>query len=190
MDHCLNSEVTELGDWQQRSVKLMDSGQLPKCWCNTTGTYVQTTQHVRHTYALGSWSAKVLQKTLSNWTWVRTKRLSEERTESAVAFRCVWMCICIGNPSIYKFKTFISIVFASLCWTNLLKKSMQLYWISHFVSVITKNQGKSYQVSMWTWKLVLQFVWWSSRIILVQTIKPSMKVYKDSRFFNYGNYNQ
>lgn len=109
-------EVTELGDWQQCSVELMEAGLLPKGWCNTTGTHVQTTQHIRHTYAFGSWSANVLQKTSSNWTWVQTKRLLEKKTESAVAFQCVWMCIRYLNT----LKTLIPEVFGAL-WVCIFK---------------------------------------------------------------------
>lgn len=124
MDHCVNSEVTELGDWQQCSVKLMEAGQLPKGWCNTTGTYVQTTQHTRHTYALGSWSGEVLQKTSSNWTWVQTKRLSEERIEEDRISCCLSVCVedvCWLFEFIYTLKTFIPVVFAAL-WVCILSK--------------------------------------------------------------------
>lgn len=117
----------------------MEAGLLPKGWCNTTGTYVQTTQHVRHTHASGSWSAEVLQKTSSNWTWVQTKRLSEKRTESAVAFQRVWMCMCIGGcslvKSIFTFQKCISEVFAAI------RKYLCSHTeVSDFVSVTTETK--------------------------------------------------
>lgn len=156
MDLCANSEVTELGDWQQCSVELMEAGLLPEGWCNTTETYVQSTQHVQHTYALGSWSAEVIQKTWSNWTWVQTKSHLEEKTESAVVFYCVWMCICIEGCVLVTWMHLCSEIHLFVCRSlGVTLSTICAQFDCWFCKCNNQNQDKSYQTSFWSWKLFL-----------------------------------
>lgn len=160
----------------------MEAGQLPKGCCNTTGTYVQTTQHLRHTYALGSWSGKMLQKTSSNWTQVQTKKLSEERTESAVAVQCVWMhlfwsmCVSYLNTSTHK-KTFYSSSFCNSLGAYIIQNLRRLTEVSDFASLTTGIKKNNNQTLIW--KVVLDHA--------SPTKKLYIKVTRTADFFlNFG----